>query len=141
MKTSLIQITILAAALLPTLLSAQSPPQDTVLIADRLFDSRTGTMLSNPVVVIRGDRIVSVQSGGVQPADARVIDLKGTTLMPGLIDMHTHIDSDPTYGGYNFLQFGDRFWSVIAVANAAKTLQAGLPQSAMSVPMLGTMSV
>ncbi|MEY3517124.1 MAG: hypothetical protein RIS67_1341, partial [Pseudomonadota bacterium] len=56
---------------------AQSVPQDTVILADRLFDSRTGTMLSNPVVVIRGDRIVSVQSGGMQPAGVRVIDLKG----------------------------------------------------------------
>ena len=116
---------VLAALAAPAVVPAQSAPQDTVLIADRLFDSRTGTMLSNPVVVVRGERIVSVQSGGAIPSAAQVIDLKGMTLVPGLIDMHTHIDSDPTYGGYNSLQFGDRFWSMIAVANAGKTLQAG----------------
>ena len=47
------------------------------------------------------------------------------TLLPGLIDMHTHIDADPSYGGYTSLQFGDRFWSMISVPNAWKTLQAG----------------
>ena len=125
MKTQAAVAAVLAVLSTPSAALAQSMPQDTVILADRLFDSRTGVMLSNPVVVVRGDRIVSVQSGGMRPADARVIDLKGMTLMPGLIDMHTHIDSDPTYGGYNSLQFGDRFWSVIAVGNAGKTLQAG----------------
>jgi len=45
--------------------------------------------------------------------------------VPGLIDMHVHLDSDPSYGGYTRYQFNDRFWSVLAVVHAAKTLQAG----------------
>jgi imidazolonepropionase-like amidohydrolase len=125
MKIHAVAAVIIATFAAPLSAIAQSPDQDTVILAERLFDSRTGTMLSKPVVVIRGDRIVSVQSGGAPQTGARVIDLKGMTLVPGLIDMHTHIDSDPTYGGYNSLQFGDRFWSMIAVPNAAKTLQAG----------------
>lgn len=125
MKIHAVAAVIIATFAAPLSAIAQSPDQDTVILAERLFDSRTGTMLSKPVVVIRGDRIVSVQSGGAPQTGARVIDLKGMTLVPGLIDMHTHIDSDPTYGGYNSLQFGDRFWSMIAVPNAVKTLQAG----------------
>ncbi len=107
--------------------TAQMPTTDsgTVLVAERLFDAKSGTMIVNPVVHIKNDRIVSVSSGGVLPIGAKVIELKGMTLLPGLIDMHTHIDSDPVYGGYTSLQFGDRFWSMIAVPNALKTLQAG----------------
>ena len=107
--------------------AAQKPTtnSDTVLVAARLFDAKSGTMIINPVVHIKNDRIVSVSSGGVLPLGAKVIELNGMTLLPGLIDMHTHIDSDPVYGGYNSLQFGDRFWSMIAVPNALKTLQAG----------------
>ena len=108
-----------AAAQMPTTNS------DTVLVAARLFDAKSGTMIINPVVHIKNDRIISVSSGGVLPLGAKVIELNGMTLLPGLIDMHTHIDSDPVYGGYNSLQFGDRFWSMIAVPNALKTLQAG----------------
>ena len=105
---------------------AQTGDTTTVLTAERLFDAKTGRMIQSPVVLIRGERIVSVQSGGAIPAGAaKVVNLPGMTLMPGLIDMHTHIDSDPSYGGYNSLQFSDRFWSVIAVPNAMRTLQAG----------------
>jgi imidazolonepropionase-like amidohydrolase len=108
------------------LAQAQTAEPGTVLTAERMFDARSGRMIQSPVVLIRGGRIVSVQSGGAIPAGAaKVVNLPGMTLLPGLIDMHTHIDSDPSYGGYNTLQFGDRFWSMIAVPNAMRTLQAG----------------
>lgn len=105
---------------------AQTAQADTVIVAERYFDSKSGKMIANPVVLIRNQRIVSVQSGAAIPSGvAKVIRLDGMTLLPGLIDMHTHIDSDPIYGGYSSLQFTDRFWSVIAVPNALKTLNAG----------------
>ncbi len=122
----------LAFAALPLMalsinVAAQMPSTNsgTVLVAARLFDAKSGTMIANPVVHIKNDRIVSVSSGGVLPLGAKVIELNGMTLLPGLIDMHTHIDLDPVYGGYNSWQFSDRFWSMIAVPNALKTLQAG----------------
>jgi imidazolonepropionase-like amidohydrolase len=106
--------------------SAQDGGKTIALVAERLFDSRTGQTVANPVVVVRGGRVLSVQSGGTLPAGVdQVVELKGKTLMPGLIDMHTHIDYDPVYGGYSYLQYGDRFWSMLAVPNAHKTLMAG----------------
>jgi imidazolonepropionase-like amidohydrolase len=47
------------------------------------------------------------------------------TILPGLIDMHVHLDSSPLYGGYSGLQFNDRFWSAIQVTHARRTLDAG----------------
>ena len=124
--TLLATASILALSVSSAAAQAQTGDSTTVLTAERLFDARTGRMIQSPVVLIRGERIVSVQSGGAIPAGAaKVVNLPGMTLMPGLIDMHTHIDSDPSYGGYNSLQFSDRFWSVIAVPNAMRTLQAG----------------
>jgi imidazolonepropionase-like amidohydrolase len=106
--------------------AAQSTPQATVITADRLLDARSGRYVERPQIVVQGERIVAVgHAGDTVPAGARRIDLPGMTLLPGLIDMHVHLDSDPTYGGYTGLQFGDRFWSVIQVPNAQKTLMAG----------------
>lgn len=99
-----------------------------VLTAERMLDVRTGQMISKPSILIRDGRIVEVASNGAAvnaPADAKRIDLPGMTLLPGLIDMHVHIDSDPLYGGYTGLQYGDRFWSMLAVPQAEKTLMAG----------------
>ena len=104
-----------------------SPASDTVVVtAARLFDASSGRLVENPQIVIRDGRISAVgRAGDAAPEGARRIDLAGMTVLPGLIDMHVHLDSDPSYGGYTGLQFSDRFWSVLAVKHAQQTLQAG----------------
>ncbi len=97
-----------------------------VVTAARMLDVRSGKLIDNPQIVVREGRIVSVgRAGDAVPAGAERIDLKDMTLLPGLIDMHVHIDSDPTYSGYTYLQFSDRFWSAISVTHASDTLLAG----------------
>ena len=97
-----------------------------VVTAARMLDVRSGKLIDNPQIVVREGRIVSVgRAGDAVPAGAERIDLKDMTLLPGLIDMHVHIDSDPTYSGYTYLQFSDRFWSAISVTHARDTLLAG----------------
>ncbi|MET4731053.1 imidazolonepropionase-like amidohydrolase [Lysobacter enzymogenes] len=104
-----------------------SPASDIVVVtAARLFDASSGRLVENPQIVIRDGRISAVgRAGDAAPEGARRIDLAGMTVLPGLIDMHVHLDSDPSYGGYTGLQFSDRFWSVLAVKHAQQTLQAG----------------
>lgn len=107
-------------------LAAQSATQ--VLSADRMLDVRTGQMINKASILIRDGRIIEIASNGASmnaPTDAKRIDLPGMTLLPGLIDMHTHLDSDPLYGGYTYLQFSDRFWSILSVPHAERTLMAG----------------
>lgn len=58
--------------------------------AGRMFDAKAGTMLTNQVILIRGDRITDVGPAVQIPAGARVIDLSNATVMPGLIDGHVH---------------------------------------------------
>src|ERR1041385_5593127 len=70
-------------------LSAQEPV--TAIRAGRMFDARTGTMLANQTIVIRGERIADVGANVAVPAGARVIDLSGATVLPGMIDAHVHV--------------------------------------------------
>ena len=64
--------------------------------AGRLFDPRSGTMLTNQVIVISGDRIVDVGPSAAIPAGARTVDLSRVTVLPGLIDTHLHVmDGSP----------------------------------------------
>jgi imidazolonepropionase-like amidohydrolase len=109
-------------------LAAGAVHAETVLVrADRLLDVRSGKLLQKAAVLIQDERIVEVSSDGKLPTATadKTIDLGDMTLLPGLIDMHVHLDSDPSYGGYTGLQFGDRFWSVLTVPHAERTLNAG----------------
>ena len=101
---------------------------DVVISADRMLDVRSGKMVANPHILVRDGRIVAIGQGARPPAaaaNAGSIALPGMTLLPGLIDMHVHLTSDPSYGGYSRLQFNERFWTVISVAHASRTLDAG----------------
>ena len=116
----------LALALLAACAATPAFAADTVVTAARLLDVRSGKLVESPQVVVRDGRIVAVgRAGDAVPEGATRIDLPGKTLLPGLIDMHVHITSDPRYGGYSRLQFNDTFWSAISVPQAERTLMAG----------------
>lgn len=100
--------------------------QTVVVTADRMVDVVAGRIVARPQITIANGRISAVgEQGAGIPAGARRIDLPGMTLLPGLIDMHVHLTSDPRFGGYRKLEFTDNFWTVVGVANAKKTLEAG----------------
>jgi imidazolonepropionase-like amidohydrolase len=100
---------------------------DTVVVtAARMVDVLNGRVVDHPAITIIDGRITAVGAASAAvPAGVRRVDLPGMTLLPGLIDMHTHLTSDPRYSGYRRLEFTDNFWTVVGVANAKKTLEAG----------------
>ncbi len=127
--TLLCSLTLITASVAAQGQEAAKPQGNaSVVSAARMLDVRSGRMLENVHLLIEDGRIKQVAQGKdafVVTADMARYDLGDVTLLPGMIDMHVHIDSDPEYSGYNYLQFNDRFWSVIAVENAHKTLAAG----------------
>src|SRR5258708_34799645 len=72
-----------------------------VVKAARLIDTKNGRVVDNPVVLINGDRIQTVgRSGEVSvPSGAMVLDLCSATLLPGVIDLHTHLNYEPWFHG------------------------------------------
>ena len=115
-----------AALALGALIASQACADTVVVSADRMLDVVTGKIVDHPTITITDGRIASVSTGSVNaPADARRVNLSGMTLLPGLIDMHVHLTSDPRYSGYRGLEFTDSFWTVVGVSNAKKTLEAG----------------
>ena len=120
---------LLASAALSALVPGALAQADTVAVsADRMLDVVGGTTVDKPLVLIVDGRIAKVGRQGdlAVPAGARTVALPaGMTLLPGLIDMHVHLTSDPRISGYRHLEFTDSFWQVVGVANARRTVEAG----------------
>lgn len=123
-------------ALLSTLLLtgaallAQSTPKQIVLIkAGRLIDVKAGRVLTDQSILIEGDRIKEVGPSSTiaahAPSDARVIDLSNSTVLPGLIDCHTHLTFDPQHSGYSALGISTPREALYGAKNARVTLEAG----------------
>jgi imidazolonepropionase-like amidohydrolase len=116
-----------AAALAVALLSTSAIAGDIKIIkAGSLFDSSSGKVTKDAVIVIEDEKIVAVGgSGTVIPADAEVIDLSSSFVLPGVMDMHTHVVGNlDNYFFAGYFQSPHRA-TIGGVVNAEKTLMAG----------------
>src|SRR4029453_593488 len=107
----------------PTLAHAEK----VVVTADRYLDVQTGKYIEHPAIFIGDDgRISSIADARTVRwgADVKQIDLAGKTLLPGLIDMHTHL-GPADIAGYHYLEYTDSFWAAAAVGTARDMLDGG----------------
>ncbi|MGZ4811462.1 MAG: amidohydrolase family protein [Terriglobales bacterium] len=112
--------------------AAAAPPQVLAIRAGRLIDGKSDQPRANQLVLIRGNRIESVgdAASAQLPPNAQVIDLTRATVLPGLIESHTHIflqGEDPAQGGYdaNLLNHPVAYRAARAAVAARRALEQG----------------
>jgi imidazolonepropionase-like amidohydrolase len=103
------------------------PGAKVIVHAGRLLDVKTGTALSDQAIVIEGDKITTVGPAKAvkATADARVIELPGATVLPGLIDCHVHLTLRPNLFGPAGLHMSYPRSALVGARNARVTLEAG----------------
>jgi imidazolonepropionase-like amidohydrolase len=113
-------------AVLAALASLQSAAAPIALQCGSLVDVKALAVLPERTIVIEGKRIERVESGYVAPPGATVIDLRSHTCMPGLIDLHVHLDNNLTPASFvEQFTLNPTDYAMKAVANAQTTLMAG----------------
>ncbi|HEY6388967.1 MAG TPA: amidohydrolase family protein [Candidatus Acidoferrum sp.] len=97
--------------------------------AGRLIDGKSDTPILSALILIEGDRIVSVSAGGTPPAGVEVIDLSKATVLPGFADVHTHVllNGDITAADYDeqILKESTPYRAILAARNARIALENG----------------
>jgi imidazolonepropionase-like amidohydrolase len=117
----------IASSIVLFLACASAIAADTTIAikAAHMVDVRSGTLVDNAVVLISGERITAAGSKLAIPAGAQVIDLGNKTLLPGLIDAHTHITGNPEDAGYSIIAKSIPRITLAGAKNALTTLRAG----------------
>ena len=124
-RSTMLVAFVMIAAWAPSLL-AQDSRTPLFVKAGRLIDGRGGSPISPAVVRIEGDRIVAVGATLLVPPGARVIDLGSSTLLPGLIDLHTHLtDKYETHWEEVLVKTTPAEAALWGARNARVTLEAG----------------
>lgn len=105
--------------------------QVTAIKAGKVVDTEDGTVLSNQTILVEKGKITSIGTNATIPANATIIDLSGSIVLPGLFDMHTHLCMDVQAGRdagryyYTTLNDPDSFRAVQGVVNARTMLESG----------------
>jgi imidazolonepropionase-like amidohydrolase len=123
--TRLVVLIVFAIVVLPAESQQASSDNAKVIVvrAAHMLDVKSGRTIENPVIVITGERISAIS--GAAPAGATTIDLPGATLVPGLIDAHTHLMGQGTHFGYETLGVSTPMEALWGARNAKVTLEAG----------------
>jgi len=97
--------------------------------AGRLIDGKSDSVLMNALILVENDRIVSVSAGGTAPAGVEVVDLSKATVLPGLVDAHTHLllNGDITSEDYDvqLLKQSIPYRAILSARNARIALEHG----------------
>jgi imidazolonepropionase-like amidohydrolase len=132
LAAAVISVGVLSGAIAVTVRAqdkAQVPSRKLAIRAGRLIDGKSDTPIANALILVEGDKIVSVTPGGSAPAGVQLIDLSKATVLPGFVDTHTHVllQGDITEEDYDaqLLKESIPYRAILAARNARIALEHG----------------